>query len=60
MAGERPRSVYGVIYDEDVDRYRNFEVDDEGLYVENTVQFSPKFTRDLYEALKHYYEEVAE
>lgn len=54
-----PDSVYGVMYDEATDGYIDFEVDEEGLSFDAMLDWlDPGQTRQLYEALKVYYEEV--
>lgn len=55
MAGG-PGSVWGVLYDEDEDCYEDFEIDEEGLHLERREGFTPNQTRQLYEALRLYYE----
>lgn len=60
MAGG-PGSVYGTMYREETDDYIDYEIDEEGLWFAIAVEgLDPDHARQLYEALKIYYEEVAE
>lgn len=53
-----PGSVWGVLYDEQENCYEDYEIDEEGLHMERREDFTPVQARQLYEALKAYYEEV--